>query len=133
MVRGTLLALVGLLSAASLWAHHSPSAVFDMSKKVVMKGTLTKVEWVNPHIDLLMDVKPAGGAMENWKFESNPPSWFRHVNVNRSTFVAAVGQEVTVECVLARDGSHYGYMSKITFADGNAIELAQSVSEEAKK
>ena len=134
MVRKLLSVLGGLaLAATILSAHHSPSAVFDMSKKVTIKGTLTKVDWVNPHIDLLMDVKSAGGATDNWKFESNPPSWFRHVSVGRSSFVAAVGQEVTVECVLARDGSHYGYMSKITFADGNSIELAQSVGEEAKK
>jgi hypothetical protein len=133
VLSGVTRVLAALTLAATLWAHHSPSAVFDMSKRVVIKGTLTKVEWVNPHIDLMMDVKNPAGAVENWKFESNPPSWFRHVNVGRSTFVAAVGQEVTVECVLARDGSHYGYMNKITFADGNAIELAQGGLEETKK
>ncbi len=127
-------ALAALTLVGALSAHHSPSAIFDMSKKVVLKGTLTKVDWVNPHIGLAMDVSATGGQTDNWKLQSNPPSWFKNVNVSRSTFVAAVGQMVTVECVIARDGSHYGYMNKITFADGNSLELGPpGGNEEAKK
>ena len=116
------LAVAGLLLSGSLLAHHSPSAVFDMSKPFVLKGTLTKVDWVNPHIDLLVDV-PAADGTESWKFESNPPSWFRHVGLNRADFAKAIGQTVTIGGVRARDGSHYGYMRRFTLPDGNSIEL----------
>lgn len=112
-----------LCTAASLWAHHSPSAIFDMSKKFTLTGTLTKVDWINPHIVVFIDAKNAGGAPEAWKFESNPPAWFKRVSVGRVDFAKAVGQTVTVECVRARDGSLYGYLQKITFADGASSSL----------
>jgi len=74
-------AVFALLAATSISAHHSPSAIFDMKKPVAVKGTLTKVDWVNPHIVILLDAKGANGATESWKFESNPPSWFKKVGV----------------------------------------------------
>jgi hypothetical protein len=117
------LALAGLLLAGSLSAHHSPSAIFDMSKPFVLQGILTKVEWVNPHIDILIDAPGADGSPESWKFESNPPSWFKHVGLSRADFAKFIGQTVTVGGVRARDGSHYGYMRKFTFPGGNSIEL----------
>jgi hypothetical protein len=126
------LALVGLVLAGSLSAHHSPSAVFDMANPFVIKGTLTKIDWVNPHIDLLIDAQGAGGATETWKFESQPPSWFKHVGLNRADFAKAMGQSVTIGGVRARDGSKYGYMQKFTFPDGNSIELERGGSGEIK-
>src|SRR5580700_6613736 len=71
-------------AAGSLWAHHSPSAEFDMTKRFILTGTLTKVDWINPHIVVNVDAKADGGKMENWRFESNPPSWFRRVGVARA-------------------------------------------------
>jgi hypothetical protein len=103
-----------LFGATAVWAHHSPSAIFDMSKKITLTGTVTKVDWINPHIVVFMDAKGAAGAMENWKFESNPPAWFRRLGVGRADFAKALGQSVTVECVRARDGSLYGYLQKNT-------------------
>lgn len=117
------LTLAGLLLTGGLSAHHSPSAVFDMSKPFVLKGSLTKVDWVNPHIDIFIDVAGADGSPEAWKFESNPPSWFRHVGLTRAAFAKFIGQTVTVGGVRARDGSHYGYMRKFTLPDGSSIEL----------
>jgi Family of unknown function (DUF6152) len=131
----TAVLLAGLIVAGSLWAHHSPSAIFDMSKKFTLTGTLTKVDWLNPHISLLIDAKGADGSTENWKFESNPPSWFKHVGLSRADVAKAIGQSVTVEGVRARDGSNYGYMQKIMFADGNSIEIEQGAAtgEETKQ
>jgi hypothetical protein len=110
-------------AAGSLWAHHSPSAEFDMSKRLTLAGTLTKVDWINPHIVVTVDVKGDGGKIENWRFESNPPSWFRRVGVSRSEIARGVGQMVTVEAVRSKDGSLYGYMQKLTLADGTSWEL----------
>ena len=120
---GVLLALMILLGTVSIWAHHSPSAIFDMSKRFTLTDTVTKVDWINPHIVVFMDAKGAGGAMENWKFESNPPAWFRRLGVGRADFAKAIGQTITIEGVRARDGSLYGYLQKITFPEGNSLEL----------
>ena len=115
--------IILFLVAAPLWAHHSPSAVFDMSNKFTLSGTLTKVDWINPHIVVYLDAKKDDGSIENWKFESNPPSWFRRVALGRDDFAKAIGQTVTVEGVRAKVGGLYGYLLKITFPDGNSLEL----------
>jgi hypothetical protein len=111
------------LVAASLWAHHSTTAIFDMTKRVTTTGTLMKVDWVNPHIAVAIDAKTETGQIEPWVFESNPPAWFRRVSVGRSDFAKAIGQAVTVEGVRAKDGSLYGYLQKIKFPDGSSLEL----------
>jgi len=118
-----LLLLAAAFATAPARAHHSPSAIFDMSKKFTLTGTLTKVDWINPHIAVFIDAKKEDGSLETWKFESNPPSWFRRVNLGREDFAKAIGQTVTVEGVRAKVGDLYGYLLKITFQDGNSIEL----------
>ena len=112
-----------LLAVTSLDAHHSPSAIFDMSKKISVTGTLTRVDWVNPHIVLAMEAKGEGGKVEQWRFESNPPSWYKSVGLARADFAKAIGQQITVEAVKARDGSLYGYMDRIRLPDGTSYEL----------
>jgi len=130
-MRGILAALA--VAAGSLWAHHSPSAEFEMGKRVAVTGTLTKVDWVNPHIVVLVDAKGADGSVENWKMESNPPAWFRRVGVNRADLAKGLGQMVTVEGNRAKNGSLYMYMNKITFADGTSLELVNGQSPEASQ
>lgn len=115
--------ILALLSTASVQAHHSPSAIFDMSKHVSITGTLTRVDWVNPHIVLAMEAKGEGGKAEQWRLESNPPSWYKSVGLARADFAKAIGQTITVEVVKARDGSFYGYMDKIKLPDGTSYEL----------
>lgn len=129
---GILMAFTMLFAVGSLWAHHSPSAIFDMSKKFTLAGTLTQVDWVNPHIVVFLEAKKNDGSVEMWKFESNPPSWFRRVGVARNDFAKAIGQSVTVEGVRARDGSLYAYLEKITFPDGNSMELVTPSAPETR-
>ena len=116
-------AVLVLLVAVPLKAHHSPSAIFNMEKRVAVTGTLSKIDWVNPHIVMTMDAKGEGGKIDHWTFESNPPSWFRGVGLARVDFAKAIGQTVTVEALRARDGTLYGYMQKITLPDGTSLEL----------
>jgi hypothetical protein len=118
------IAVTTLLASSSLWAHHSTSAVFDMSKRVTLSGMLTKVDWINPHIVVFIDAKSGSGKVEEWIWESNPPSWFRRVGAARKDFAKGIGQTVKVEGIRAKDGSLYGYLQKITFADGSSMELA---------
>jgi hypothetical protein len=118
-----LIAFTALFAVGSVWAHHSPSAVFDMEKKFTVAGTLTQVDWINPHIVVFMDAKKDDGSVETWKFESNPPSWFRRVGLARNDIAKAIGQPVTVEGARAKNGSLYGYLLKITFLDRSSLEL----------
>ena len=123
-MRRVLFAAAILLSGSlPSFAHHSPSAEFDVTRRMTLSGTLTKIDWVNPHIVVFIDAKNEGGANAAWKFESNPPAWFRRVGVSRADFAKALGQTVTVEGNRAKDGSLYGYLLKITYADGNSLEL----------
>jgi len=119
-------AVLTLVAIASLEAHHSPSAIFDMAKHVAVTGTLTKIDWINPHIVLEMDARGEGGKIDHWTFQSNPPSWYRSVGLARADFAKAIGQTVTVGAVRARDGTLYGYMDKITLPDGTSLELVNS-------
>ena len=114
---------VGILlaAAASLWAHHSTTAVFDLGKKVQVTGTLNRVEWINPHISIYIDAKGEHGV-DAWHFEGSPPAWFRRVGVNKNDIARFQGQTVTVEGSRAKDGSLYAYLQKITFADGSSLE-----------
>jgi len=117
-VRRLLVAAILLACSLSLSAHHSTTAEFDVQHRTTVSGTLTKVDWVNPHIVVFIEA-----GKDAWKFESNPPAWFRRVGVSRADFAKAVGQKVTVEGNRAKDGSLYGYLLKITYADGNSLEL----------
>src|ERR1700730_14420667 len=119
-----LLVLVLALFAASesVWAHHSPSAIFDMDHKLTLTGLCTGVDWVNPHIILHMDAKDNAGEVTNCAFESTPPAWFKKAGVTRQDVVKATGQTVTIEGLRAKDGSSYGYFLKITFGDGTSVE-----------
>jgi hypothetical protein len=118
---GILVVLMAATAAGSLWAHHSTTAVFDMGKKIQVTGTLNRVEWINPHISIYVDAKGEHGV-DAWHFEGSPPAWFRRVGVNKNDIAKFQGQTITVDGVRAKDGTLYGYLQKITFADGSSLE-----------
>ena len=112
-----------LLAISSASAHHSPSAIYDMSRRISVTGTLTKIDWINPHIVFALEAKGDEGKIDHWTFESNPPSWYRSVGLARADFAKALGQTVTVDGVRAKNGTLYGYMQKIKLPDGTSLEL----------
>ena len=128
---GGLTIIAGLLSAGSVWAHHSFAAVFDLSRNFTVTGTLTKVDWRNPHIQIFVQAKDDGGQMETWVIEAMAPSWFRTRDVSKSDFENGVGQAVKVEGVRARDGTLYGLMQQITFPNGKSVRLPELQSRPA--
>jgi len=113
---------LGLLGTTTPLAHHS-AVLFDVSRTFTMTGTMTKVDWRNPHVGVFVQVKRDTGEVEAWEFETGAPSWFKGRNLGRADFEEAIGQRVTVEAVRAKDGTLYGYLYKITFPDGNAVAL----------
>ena len=112
-----------LFAVGSLSAHHGLTAIFDNSKKLTLTGTLTEVDWQNPHIVVLIESKKDDGSVEMWKLESNPPAWFKRLGITRNDFAKAIGTTITVEGLRAKDGSPYGYLQKVTFSEGNSLEL----------
>jgi hypothetical protein len=106
---------LGLLGATSLWAHHS-AVLFDLSKTFTMTGTMTKLDWRNPHVGVFVDVQGDAGTIEPWEFETGAPSWFKGRSLVRSDFEKAIGQRVTIEAVRAKDGTRYGYLYKLTLS-----------------
>jgi hypothetical protein len=127
-----LVLVAGLLAAGALWAHHSVTAVFDTQKRITLKGELTEVEWVNPHIFLHVKGKTEGAAVQAWKVEGGPPAWYRRVNVNKATFTKRIGQQVSIEGFPSKDSAPYGFLQKITFADGDALESISAAEASGK-
>ena len=117
-------ALAILFIVGTVWAHHGYAIVFDPSKKATLTGTLTKVDWRNPHIELSLDAKNDRGQVESWVIEGGPPNFFRNRNVGRSDFEKGIGQAVTVEALRARDGSRFASLLKLTFPDGTFVTSA---------
>jgi hypothetical protein len=107
------------LSSASLAAHHSFTAEFDQNKTITLRGTLTKVEFTNPHGWLYLNVKDADGKIQNWAIETGTPMQLIRQGGDRKTL--AVGTEIVVDGWLARDGSRTVNGRAIKFGDGREI------------
>ncbi len=107
-----------------LAAHHNMSAVFDFNQRFSRTGTLTEVDWRNPHIYLSVDADTEDGQIETWAFEGPSPVVFRNFdNVGKSDFENAVGRKVTVDASRARDGSRTGLIRTINLPDGKLVTL----------
>jgi len=120
-----------LLAAAPLMAHHSFAAEYDSKKQVTVKGIVTKVDWMNPHVYFYMDVKDDKGDLVNWAFEMGPPNGLQRSGWTRNTM--KVGDEVTVEGTLAKDGSNQANARSVTMTNtgkklGAASSEAQTIS-----
>jgi hypothetical protein len=103
-------------------AHHSITAEFDPSKVIVLKGTITAVDWVNPHVYLHLDVTDENGKTANWAFETYPPAVLKRGGLNRETFKE--GQVVSIDAFAPKDGTkNLAYLKHITFADGHSVEI----------
>ena len=125
------LALAFLSSAIPLLAHHSVTAEFDSSKSFTVKGTITKIEWVNPHIYMYADVKDDNGTVTPYSFEGGPPGNLRRAGVLKTMF--NVGDVVEIEAYIAKDGSkHLGLLHGVRFADGHQILFGRAEDSEGK-
>jgi hypothetical protein len=105
-------------------AHHSFVAQYDPAKPATRTGTVTKVEWTNPHARFYMDVAGADGKAGNWHVELGSPNTLLRYAWKRDTL--KVGDEVTVEGFLARDGSDLINAKTVKFKDGRAINAGSS-------
>jgi hypothetical protein len=125
----TISAGLTLMSVPAL-PHHSFAAEYDATKPVTLTGTVTKVEWMNPHARFYVDVKDDKGVIANWEFELGSPNGLMHEGWTRNSLKK--GDVVTVTGSLAKDGAKLVNARKITLADGTQVMGASSQGGEAK-
>jgi hypothetical protein len=119
VVPGALAAAVAALAAVPASAHHSFAAQYDASKPVTLTGTVTKVEWTNPHARFYIDVKDADGKVVNWNFELASPNYLKRAGWSSTSLKE--GDEVTVEGSLARSGANMANARTVRLPDGSLV------------
>lgn len=111
-----ILGVTGVLwAAAPLLAHHSFAAEYDAKKPIELKGVITKVDWMNPHVYFYIDVKDESGKIDNWAFEMGPPRLLERGGWKKTTMKE--GDEVIVSGTLAKDGGKHGNARSVTLAN----------------
>jgi hypothetical protein len=111
---------LGILSAVPALAHHSIAAEFDASKPVTLKGTVTKLDWLNPHIWLYIDVADEqGGGVAHWQCEGGPPNVLTRQGWTKGALKP--GDEVTITGMLAKDGSRTCNARSVKLPSGKSV------------
>jgi hypothetical protein len=113
-----------LLNAAPVLAHHAFAAEFDAKKPVQLKGTVTRMEWINPHAWIHVDVKGPDGTVINWMIEAGTPNTLFRRGFTKNSLEP--GTEIFVDGYQAKDGSNKANGRDITFPDGRKLFLGSS-------
>jgi uncharacterized protein DUF6152 len=125
--RAVVIAVVGVFvagGAVSLRAHHAFAAEFDANKPVKFEGTVTKMQWLNPHVWLHMDVKTPDGSVESWAFEAGTPTVLFRRGFTKNSLLP--GTRIVIDGYRAKDGSRRANGRDITFPDGRKMFMGSS-------
>ena len=117
-------AAIGVMTALPVWAHHSFAAEFDDKKPLKLVGTVTKMEWTNPHSWIHIDVKGQDGSVTPWMIEAGSPNALYRLGYNKN--MLPVGTEIVVDGFHAKDNSNRGVGANLTFTDGKRLFLGGS-------
>ncbi len=116
------LAAAALFSVLPMVAHHAVSAEFNSEKVITLKGVVSKVDWVNPHIFIYLDVKDDSGKVTTWRLQSVPPMFFKGSGLTKEKLLD--GGEATVTAYPAKDGTDaFGFVLKLAYPDGHFYNL----------
>jgi len=114
----------GLVLGVPVVAHHSFAAQYDREKPVTLVGPVTKIDWINPHARFFVDVKDANGKVVNWEVELAAPAMLMRRGWTRSSL--KLGESVTVNAYLAKDGSNLANASTVILVDGRKVFAGSS-------
>jgi uncharacterized protein DUF6152 len=115
---GIIIAGLGLAALPAI-AHHSFAAEFDNKKPVTLKGTVTKIDWMNPHIWVYLDAKNEAGIVEHWQCEGSPPNTLTRQGWSKSALKA--GDDVTIEGFRSKDGTNTCNSRSVKLPDGRTV------------
>ena len=116
--------LLASLTGAAVSAHHAFAAEFDANKPVKFEGTVTSMQWINPHVWLHMDVKLPDGKTERWAFEAGTPNVLFRRGFTKNSLLP--GTKIVIDGYQAKDGSRRANGRDITFADGRKMFMGSS-------
>jgi hypothetical protein len=108
-----------MLVPVSLWAHHAFAAEFDSTKPVKLRGTVMKMDWINPHAWIHIDVKATDGKVTRWMIEAAAPNAMLRRGFNQDSL--PIGTEILIEGFQAKDGANRANGSSITYPDGKKL------------
>jgi Family of unknown function (DUF6152) len=117
-------AIVGLMPAVPLFAHHSFAAEFDGTKPIRLTGALAKIEWTNPHSYFYIEVKDESGKIVTWGCEAGAPGALSRKGFKRGDL--KLGDTIVVDGYLAKDGSHLVDARRVTLPDGRIVSGASA-------
>ena len=115
---------IGMLLAFSVSAHHSVTGQYDPGQRVSLTGVISKVDWINPHTYLYLEVTAEDGATATWRLESAPTAMMRKARLTPAMLMDG-GAIVTVDAILARDGTeNLAWLYRIDYPDGHSYQLS---------
>ena len=123
-MRGVLLIFLLGSAASPAWAHHSFPAEYDIDKPIKLQGVVKKVEWINPHSWITIEVKQADGAMQIWEIEAGAPNSLFRRGFSRDSL--PLGTEIVVDGYLAKNGSKRANGRDLTLPDGKKLFMGSS-------